>query len=276
MPDTTTGIRLILAGGGKMGGAMLDGWIAHGTAPGEIAVIEPHPATADALKRHTGITVVDSLDRLPPGVRPEIVVFAVKPQMMGDVAPAYSRFTAAGSLFVSIAAGTTVAFFEKRLGKAAVVRCMPNLPASIHKGITGAFANAAVTPDQRRAAQGLLEAVGEVVWVADEGLIDAVTAVSGSGPAYVFLLAECLTQAARDAGLPEDLAARLARATIAGAGALLEQSPDSPETLRKNVTSPGGTTAAALAVLMAEKGVPDLMIEAVKAAQRRSRELAQS
>lgn len=275
MPNSKTGIRLILAGGGKMGGALLDGWIAHGTVPDRIAVVEPHGPTADALKRRKGVTVVDGLDRLSAETRPDIVVFAVKPQAMADVVPAYGRFVAARPLFVSIAAGTTVGFLEKRLGTAAIVRCMPNLPASIHKGITGAFANGAVTPDRHKAAQELLEAVGEVVWVTEEALLDAVTAVSGSGPAYVFLLAECLALAARDAGLPEALADRLARATVAGAGALLERSAESPETLRKNVTSPGGTTAAALAVLMADKGLPSLMTKAVEAATRRSRELAQ-
>ncbi len=269
MPST-----LVLVGGGKMGGALLEGWLELGMAPADIVVVEPYAKNAKALKAH-GVTVVAAPEDLASDISPDVIVFAVKPQMMNSVVPTYKQFAPAGSLFISIAAGVTIGFFENRLGaEAAVVRCMPNLPASIHRGITGASAGARVSTTQRNQAQKLLEAVGDVVWVEDEALIDIVTAVSGSGPAYVFLLSECLAQAGIKAGLPADLAERLARATVCGAGALLDQSTESAETLRHNVTSPGGTTAAALDVLMAEDGLNSLMRRAIARATARSRELA--
>jgi pyrroline-5-carboxylate reductase len=179
------------------------------------------------------------------------------------------------SVVVSIMAGRTLAFLGRALPReAAIVRAMPNTPAAIGRGITVAVPNAGVTPAQRQLAHSLLAATGAVEWIADEGLMDAVTAVSGSGPAYVFLLAESLARAGEAAGLPADLAARLARATVAGAGELLHRSPLDASRLRQNVTSPGGTTAAALDVLMASDGIDELMERAVAAAARRSRELA--
>ena len=266
--------NLVLVGGGKMGGALLEGWIEVGMSPASIAVVEPYAESAKALAAH-GVTVVATPEDLASGISPDVIVFAVKPQMVNDVAPAYKKFSQKGALFISIAAGVTIGFFENSLGaEAAVIRCMPNLPASIHRGITGAFAGAKVSTTQRNRAQELLEAVGEVVWVESEALIDVVTAVSGSGPAYVFLLSECLAEAGIEAGLTPDMAKRLARATICGAGALLNQSSESAETLRKNVTSPGGTTAAALEVLMAEDGLSPLMRRAIARATTRSRELA--
>lgn len=268
--------RLILVGGGKMGGALLEGWIARRTSPSDILVVEPGAETAAALRKRLGVTVVDDLDRAPARLSPEVVVFAVKPQVMDAVVPAYGRFAEKKPLFLSIAAGTTVGFFEKRLGKVAVIRCMPNLPASVHRGMTGAFANPRVTEAQRRRADDLLGAVGDVAWVEDEALIDAVTAVSGSGPAYVFLLAECLAEAGTAAGLSPELAARLARATVAGAGELLARSSESAAALRRNVTSPGGTTAAAMEILMGKGGFPELLTRGVAAAAERSRQLAQS
>jgi pyrroline-5-carboxylate reductase len=268
-------VRLILAGGGKMGGALLEGWIKGGAEPASLAVVEPDAGAAAHSKR-LGVVVVSTLDQIAADAKPDAVVFAVKPQVMGQVVPAYKRFAAASPVFLSIAAGITTGFFEGELGAgAAVVRAMPNLPASVHRGISGAFANAKVSAAQRQRAQGLLEAVGEVVWVDSESLIDAVTAVSGSGPAYVFLLAECLAKAGAAAGLPPEMALRLARSTVTGAGELLARSSESAETLRKNVTSPGGTTAAALEVLMGNDGLQPLMDKAVAAAARRSRELAQ-
>jgi pyrroline-5-carboxylate reductase len=193
---------------------------------------------------------------------------------MAEVLPSYARFTKA--VFLSIAAGKPIAFFRAHLGgDKAIVRAMPNTPAAVRRGITVCCAGPGIDARGRELCQSLLEAVGEVGWIEDESLMDAVTAVSGSGPAYVFLLAETLAEAGIRQGLPADLATRLARATVAGSGELLRQSEDSSEQLRKNVTSPGGTTAAALAVLMTQPGgVPDLMIEAVAAATRRGKELA--
>lgn len=261
--------KILLVGCGKMGGAMLQGWLAD-AGLGPFVAVEPGPAAAAA---HARVRHVADAAAIPADFVPEIVVFATKPQAMDDVVPAYRRF--AGALFISIAAGTTIATFEKHLGAGiAIVRAMPNTPASVGRGISGAYASPAVSPDQRSLADRLLRGVGAVEWVASEALIDAVTAVSGSGPAYVFLLAEALAQAGAQAGLPADLAQRLARATVAGAGELLHQAPESAEQLRKNVTSPNGTTAAALAVLMAADGFGPLLARAVAAAAKRARELA--
>ena len=263
---------LLLVGCGKMGSAMLAGWMAAGSAPTPVFVVEPSPAPGAVP---AGVTCVASAAALPSGFSPAVVVLATKPQVMDDVAPAYARFAAAGALFVSVAAGRTLGYFARHLGaSAAIVRTMPNTPAQVGRGITACCANASVSASQRALADRLMAAVGEVGWVEDEAMIDAVTAVSGSGPAYAFLLAECMAEAGRRAGLPEDLAARLARATVAGAGELLHRSPESAAQLRRNVTSPNGTTAAALAVLMAPDGMQPLMDRAVAAAARRSRELA--
>ena len=263
---------LLLVGCGKMGSAMLAGWMAAGSAPTPVFVVEPSPAPGAVP---AGVTCVASAAALPAGFSPAVVVLATKPQVMDDVAPAYARFAAAGALFVSVAAGRTLGYFARHLGaSAAIVRTMPNTPAQVGRGITACCANASVSASQRALADRLMAAVGEVGWVEDEAMIDAVTAVSGSGPAYAFLLAECMAEAGRRAGLPEDLAARLARATVAGAGELLHRSPESAAQLRRNVTSPNGTTAAALAVLMAPDGMQPLMDRAVAAAARRSRELA--
>ncbi len=263
---------ILLVGCGKMGGAMLEGWSARGLAAGGVHVVEPQPDPRMATI--AGVTLHASPDNLPAGLTPAVVVFAVKPQSMDAVAPAYRRFVGPATVFLSIAAGKTIGYFERHLGKAAIVRSMPNTPAAIGKGITVAVANAAVGAGQRAGCDALLAAVGDVAWVEDEGLIDAVTAVSGSGPAYVFLLIECLAEAGREAGLPADLAMRLARATVSGSGDLVRASADPPATLRKNVTSPGGTTEAALRVLMADDGMQALMTRAVRAATERSRALA--
>ena len=266
---------IILAGGGKMGGAMLGGWLDRGLDPSEILVVEPHAHTASILAERYGVNVLGDPKDIGADARPHTVVFAVKPQAMNAVAPAYARFVEAHPVFLSIAAGRTLASFESLLGrKAAIVRAMPNTPAAIGRGITVACANGRVTDAQRTACAGMLEAVGEVAWVEDESLMDAVTAVSGSGPAYVFLLAECLAEAGVEAGLPADLAHRLACATVAGAGELLYRSDDPPHIHRRNVTSPGGTTAAALDVLMKPSGLSALLTSAVAAAVRRSRDLA--
>lgn len=266
---------LLLAGCGKMGGVLLDGWLEGGLRAGDIAVVEPDEATAQAVAERHQVTVVDDSARLTPGFAPATVVLAVKPQVMDDVVPAYAGYAGPETVFLSIAAGKTVAYFEDKLGpEAAIVRAMPNTPAAVGRGITVAIANQRVGEAQKNRCNGLLEAVGEVAWIDDEGLMDAVTAVSGSGPAYVFLLAECLAEAGREAGLPAELSVRLARATVAGAGELLHQSEDSATRLRENVASPGGTTAAALEVLMGGDGWQALMTKAVAAAVKRSRELA--
>jgi pyrroline-5-carboxylate reductase len=262
---------LALIGAGKMGGAMLEGWFSLGLDPQNVVVIEPKPADDIVALSMKGVAL-----NPPPGAISNIgtVVLAVKPQVAADVMPAAAGLTGAGTLVLSIMAGKTLGFLQNALPNAAIVRAMPNTPAAIGRGVTVAVPNAAVTADQKRRAHALLAASGTVEWIEDEGLMDAVTAVSGSGPAYVFLLAEALARAGVEAGLPEDLAVRLARETVAGAGELLFRSPLDAETLRRNVTSPGGTTAAALDVLMADDGLEPLMRQAVAAATRRSRELA--
>jgi pyrroline-5-carboxylate reductase len=262
---------ILLVGGGRMGGALARGWRQRGIAADSIFVIEPDAGSARRLKADTGAAIIDGPDALKSS--PDVVVFAVKPQAMAEVAPAYRKFT--GSVFLSIAAGRTLEFFAGALGpQAAAVRSMPNTPASVGRGFTVACANGNVSAAQRALCQSLLEAVGEVAWVEDEALLDPVTAASGSGPAYVFLLIEALAEAGKAAGLPADLAERLARATIIGSGELARLSPDSAADLRRAVTSPGGTTEAALKVLMAPGGLTDLMTRAVAAATKRSRELA--
>jgi pyrroline-5-carboxylate reductase len=265
----------ILVGCGKMGGALLSGWIERGADRDKLIVIEPAAETAEAVRAAHGVRVEADASALPSDTRPEIVVFAVKPQALADIAPLYKAYSGSETVFLSIAAGKTVGFFEGALGAdAAIVRTMPNTPAAVGRGITAAFANPHVDAGQRALCQELLEAVGEFVWVDDEGLLDAVTAVSGSGPAYVFLLIECLAEAGVAAGLPGDIAARLARATVIGSGELARQSSEPADQLRRNVTSPGGTTEAALGVLMADDGMARLMRHAVDAATKRSRELA--
>lgn len=265
---------LVLVGCGRMGNALLSGWLERGLGPENIAVVEPEPANRALLPPSPELTVASDPEDLPEDLRPEVVVFAVKPQMMDAVAPAYARFAALDPVFLSIAAGRSVASLMAALGdRAAIIRAMPNTPAAIRRGITAAYRNARVSNRQRQRCHDLLAAAGEVVWVEDEGLMDAVTAVSGSGPAYVFLLVEALADAGIAAGLPVELSARLARATVTGAAGLLDASDVSPETLRRNVTSPGGTTAAALEVLMKPDGLSALMAAAVCAARDRSRQL---
>jgi pyrroline-5-carboxylate reductase len=263
---------LVLVGAGKMGGAMLEGWLGLGLDPRRVAVLEPQPSSDIAQLTQRGL----ALNPASGSVKDvSTVVVAVKPQVAAEVVPGLAPLLGRSSLAVSIMAGKTVGFLEQALpAGTAVVRSMPNTPAAIGRGITVAVANARVTADQRDTAHRLLAATGAVEWVDDESLLDAVTAVSGSGPAYVFLLAEAMAKAGVAAGLPEALAARLARATVAGSGELLHRSPLDPATLRQNVTSPGGTTAAALTVLMASDGLPRLMEQAVAAATRRGRELA--
>lgn len=276
---------LLLVGGGKMGSALMAGWIARGIPPTDIYVVEPNADGAAALAQGHGVHTVPGPDDLPGGFSPETVMFAVKPQVMADVVPAYVGYAGPDTVFLSIAAGTPISFFEEVLGNAAaIVRAMPNTPAAVGRGTTVAAQNGRVTDAQQKLCHDLLTAVGQVFWVTDEDLIHAVTGLSGSGPAYVFHFVECLARAGRDAGLPDDLAEALARGTVEGSGELLHQQGDtSPMVLRQNVTSPGGTTAAGLRVLMGgepDKDAPadgplgDLISETVAAAANRSRELA--
>ena len=260
---------LLLVGAGKMGGAMLEGWIALGIDPAKIVVLEPQPSRELMNLTTRGL-------RLNPEQRAEasVITIAVKPQVADEAVPALAPWIGPSSIVISIMAGRTLQGLARALAGAALIRAMPNLPAAIGRGITVAVPNTRVSRRHRGLAETLLGAIGAVEWIEDEGLLDAVTAVSGSGPAYVFLLAETLAEAGVAAGLPAGLAARLARATVCGAGALLEDSPLDPGALRRNVTSPGGTTAAALEVLMGKQGLRSLLERAVFAATRRSRELA--
>ena len=265
---------LILLGCGKMGSAMLEGWLEIGLDKKQIYIIEPHNQTADILRKN-GLTTLNSLEQFPSNLEPEIVIFAVKPQTMDEVAAACSRYCSPNTTFLSIAAGKTIKYFQDILGTdAIIVRAMPNTPASIRRGITVAIGNAHVSNTQKETCRRLLEAVGEVLWVENEDLIDMVTALSGGGPAYVFLLTECMAQAGIDAGLPPQLSNQLARVTVSGAGELMHKSAEMPDILRQNVTSRGGTTAEALKVLMAENGLQSLMTRAIAAATERSKELA--
>ena len=262
---------ILLVGCGKMGSALLAGWLRQGIAAADIIVVEPNPIP----DLPAGIRHVDAASAIPAAFAPTLIMLAVKPQVVDAIAPAYLGYAAKGACFLSIAAGKTIATLNGLLGgSAALIRAMPNTPAAVGAGITVACANGGVSAAQRAFCESLLTAVGEVGWVENEALIDAVTAVSGSGPAYVFWMTECLAAAGEKAGLDAELAARLARATVAGSGALMRQSPESPGQLRRNVTSPNGTTQAALDVLMAPDGLAPLMERAVAAAARRSQELA--
>jgi pyrroline-5-carboxylate reductase len=267
------GGHLILAGAGRMGGALLRGWLSQGLPPERIFVQDPHlPEDVAAVAAARGVAAGPGVK---PASTPSVIVVAVKPQVMDEVLPGLAPLAGPGTVILSIAAGRTIHSIAGHFpAGAAVVRSMPNTPAAIGRGIAVACAGPGVTPLQKERCQALLAAVGEVAWVDDESLMDAVTAVSGSGPAYVFLLAECLAEAGRAAGLDEGLAMQLARATVSGSGDLVRQSELDLATLRRNVTSPGGTTAAALDILMGRPGLKELMVEAVQAATRRSHELS--
>lgn len=262
---------IALIGAGKMGGALLEGWLRLGLDPRKIAVLEPAPLPHIAALANRGV-------RINPGVetlrQADVIVIAIKPQAAAQVLRPLAVNVSPSALIVSIMAGQTLHFLSSLFPRAAaMVRAMPNTPAAIGRGITVAVA-AKTDRRQRQIAHRLLGATGAVEWVEDESLMDAVTALSGSGPAYVFLLAEALAQAGAAVGLPASLAETLARETVAGSGELLHQSRQDAATLRQNVTSPGGTTAAALAVLMRPTGLIKLMSEAIAAATERSRELA--
>ncbi len=275
MSPTLKGASVALIGAGNMGLAMLEGWAKEGLSGKDIAIVEPNPS-----QRLSDLCAAKgfSLTATPgAGAARDAVILAVKPQALEAGAASAEPFVGAGTVVVSILAGKRIVDLSARLPAAkAIVRAMPNTPAAIGRGMTGAFANIETTEPQRALADALLKAAGQVEWVENEALIDAVTAVSGSGPAYVFYLVESLAAAGVAAGLPEALAGRLARATVEGAGELLHRQPEtSAETLRQRVTSPGGTTAAALAVLMSpDDGLPPLMARAVAAAKKRAGELS--
>ncbi len=262
---------LVLVGAGKMGGAMLEGWLELGMPAAQIVVIEPQPAKEIAALAARGLRL-----NPPAATVGEVsaIVVAIKPQSAPDAMPALAPYVGASTVVVSIMAGRTLRFLEHALPPAAIVRAMPNTPAAIGRGITVAVGNSRVSASQRELVHALLSAVGVVEWISDEALMDAVTALSGSGPAYVFLLAETMARAGVAAGLPAELAEQLARATVAGSGELLHRSPLAAAILRQNVTSPGGTTAAALEVLMGKDGFDALLADAIAAATARSRELA--
>jgi len=263
---------IVLVGAGNMGGAMLSGWLKKGVSGSSVIVIDPRPS--DAMSSTLSQAGARHCESAPDGVTASILFLAVKPQLMDAVLPGLKSLVGDETVIVSIAAGKTLSSIEGHLAQAATVRAMPNTPAMVGRGVTGAYANERVSADQRQLVEELLKVSGPVEWVATEGDIDAVTAVSGSGPAYVFYLVECMAEAGRKAGLQADLAMRLARETVAGAGELLYQSSDDASRLRQNVTSPGGTTAAALSVLMAEDGMQPLFDKAIAAAKTRAEELA--
>lgn len=266
--DEIAGQGLVLLGCGSMGSALLRGWLDTGMAPGSVWISDPYPS--DWVQALDGVHLNVEL----PG-DPAIILVAVKPQMVGDALPVLQSFGGGGTLFLSVVAGVTTAAYGAILGaNTPIIRAMPNSPAAIGKGITALIGNATADENHMVMAETLLSAVGQTVRLAEEDQMDAVTAVSGSGPAYVFLLVETLAQAGVAQGLPADLAMRLARATVAGAGALAEVTDSDPAKLRQDVTSPRGTTAAALQVLMdTETGLSPLMARAVAAAAQRSREL---
>ncbi len=266
---------LLLVGCGKMGGALLAGWLEQGIDPAQVVVVEPALDPA-RIAIPAGVDVVANAEDIASDVSPAVIVLAVKPQAMDDVVPAYAKYADAGAVYLSIAAGTTISYFAAKFGEQArIVRVMPNTPAAVGRGMSVLCANANVDAAQKSICGDLLSAVGQTTWLDNESLMDAVTAVSGSGPAYVFLMIECLAEAARKVGLPDAMANQLALETIAGAGELARQADDDPTQLRINVTSPGGTTAAALDHLMADNGLQPLMDRAVKAAEQRGKELGE-
>ncbi|MCF8467499.1 MAG: pyrroline-5-carboxylate reductase [Sneathiella sp.] len=266
-------LAVLLVGSGKMGQAMLGGWIEDRIAPASIVAIDPNPENL-AVALDMGCRGFSSATQIPDDFQPDVMVLAVKPQMMTEVLPTFRFFAEKGALVLSIAAGTRIARFEDAFGTgAAIIRAMPNTPAAVRQGMIVCCSNPNVLPEQERCCNMLMGAIGTVAWVTDENLMDAVTGLSGSGPAYVFYMIEAMAAAGVSVGLPEDLAMKLAEGTVAGAGALALHSSETAAQLRRNVTSPNGTTAAGLEILMGEDGLGPLMQKAVAAATKRSKEL---
>jgi len=267
---------ILLLGCGKMGSAMLSGWLAQGLCNDAVYIIDPY---LDHIKTEfdkvSHVQLHQSAESLPKDLKPSFIIAAVKPQMMDDALASLKELDMSSSVILSIAAGKTIGYFENQLGAdCAIIRAMPNTPAAIGKGITVCVANELASVQQKAICSILLETVSIVEWIDDESLMDAVTALSGSGPAYVFYLSEAMSAAGKALGLPTELSKKLARQTIAGSGALLGASDERASKLRENVTSPGGTTAAALDVLMSEDGLARLMRRAMTEAKNRSKELA--
>lgn len=261
---------VMLVGAGKMGLALARGWLDAGLPPNHLLLVDPAPSPAALqLAEDFGL----NLNTDASGLLPNVLVLAVKPQVMDPVMESLQPIIGPHTLAISIAAGIDIARLSRGLDMGRVIRTMPNTPAQIGKGITGAVAGAEVSAEDREVAEALLRAAGPVVWFDDESQLDAVTAVSGSGPAYVFHLVEALAEAARRQGLPDAIAEQLARQTVIGSAALLEADPAPPAVLRQNVTSPNGTTQAGLAVLMGQPGLTDLIDRTVDAARKRSEEL---
>ena len=264
--------KIALIGAGRMGGALLAGWIASGTAASDVTIIDPTPGPQAKAAIKQGALHLDALTK-DAAENIDVVVLGIKPQMFTKFAPSIAAVLPKKTCVISILAGTTQKGLSTVFGDRAIIRTMPNTPAAIGKGITAFFRNKNVSDDQAAVATQLLSAGGDVIEVKEENLIDVVTAVSGSGPAYIFYLVEAMEAAAIRAGMPADLAGQLARKTVTGSGALLDDSPESASDLRKAVTSPNGTTQAALEVLMAEDGLAQLMRRTVAAAAKRSKEL---
>ena len=267
---------LLLVGCGRMGGALLEGWIGRGLAPDAAFVVEPDSGSRERIRSRLGVMTVAEAKALPADLVPRAMIMAIKPQMMAGALPSYTPFAERGPVVLSIAAGTTIERFEAAFGATTpVVRAMPNTPAAIGRGMSALVANPHASETQKALCFELMAAVGEAVWIEDEEQMHVITALSGGGPAYVFLLIEALAKAGAANGLPGDLAMRMARATVIGSGALAAASDEPAATLRSNVTSPGGTTQAALAVLMDESdGLQSLLDAAIAAGTRRSHELA--
>ena len=268
--------RILLVGAGKMGGALIEAWLEQEIIqPSDIVLIEPDIVRAEHFRDRYSLYTFETLEAVNIGVGQPIVVFAIKPQIMGTVVPLYRSLAQQGALILSIAAGKNLDYFEGILGtNSPIVRAMPNTPASIGKGMTVLCSNGCVNSEQKVLCQDLMSAVGKVRWIDNEKLMDPVTAVSGSEPAYVFLLIEVLGEAGIKAGLDQNLAYELALTTVTGAATLAEQSTLTPSVLRQNVTSPGGTTEAALEVLMSDDGLSELFFRAINQAVARSKELA--
>lgn len=263
----------MLVGCGNMGRAMLNGWIDEGVKPNNVVVIDPSVENLEKVSK-LGCRGFSSPLLIEEGYKPDVIILAVKPQVISDVLDSYKTYTNAGSLIISIAAGTRIQLFEESFGEsAAIIRTMPNTPAAVRRGMMVSVANKNVGDDQKKICDVLMQAIGTTAWVDDENLMDAVTGLSGSGPAYVFYMVQAMAEAGVAAGLDADLALKLAKTTVAGAGELALQSGESVEQLRVNVTSPNGTTAAGLGVLMADDGLVPLMKETVAAATARSKEL---
>lgn len=266
---------LLLVGCGKMGGALLRGWLARGVAPKDVFVVDTAPRDLEDVQAR-GVTIATDLAQLPADLKPGIVLLAIKPQFMDEALPAYRRFADPGAVFLSIAAGKTVAYLKDKLGgKAVVIRSMPNTPAAVSRGMSVILRDPSVPAATLDLCGQLLAAVGEIGWIDAEDQINAVTAVSGGGPAYVFLLIECLAEAAIQMGLPAELAMKLARETVTGSGELAHQSSESATKLRQAVMSPKGTTLEAINVLMAPDGLQPLLNRAIAAATKRGREIAE-